>query len=62
MGNIAVCALVLDPANSNIIYAGTGEGFYNGDAIRGAGIFKSTDAGSTWNKLSSTDNLVIFIT
>ena len=56
MGNIAVCALVLDPANSNIIYAGTGEGFYNGDAIRGAGIFKSTDAGSTWNKLALTDN------
>ncbi len=56
MGNIAVCALVLDPNNPNTIYAGTGEGFYNGDAIRGAGIFKSTDAGATWNKLTSTDN------
>jgi len=56
MGNLAVCALVIDPNNSNTIYAGTGEGFFNLDAIRGAGIFKSTDAGSSWAQLSSTSN------
>lgn len=56
MANIAVCALVIDPANPNIIYAGTGEGFFNLDAIRGAGIFKSTDAGASWNQLASTNN------
>ena len=56
MGNIAVCALVIDPNNPNIIYAGTGEGFFNLDAIRGAGIFKSTDAGISWAQLSSTNN------
>lgn len=56
MGNIAVCALVIDPNNPNIIYAGTGEGFFNLDAIRGAGIFKSTDAGINWAQLSSTNN------
>lgn len=57
MGNIAVTALVIDPANPNIIYAGTGEGFFNLDAIRGAGIFKSTNAGANWSQLASTDNL-----
>lgn len=56
MGNIAVCALVIDPNNPNIIYAGTGEGFFNLDAVRGAGIFKSTDAGASWTQLASTNN------
>ncbi|MCR4416905.1 MAG: T9SS type A sorting domain-containing protein [Ignavibacteria bacterium] len=56
MDNLAVCALAMDPANSNIIYAGTGEGFFNIDAIRGAGIFKTTDYGVTWTRLESTNN------
>ncbi len=54
--NIAVTALVFDPSNYNKIYAGTGEGFFNGDALRGAGIFVTLDAGSTWSRLASTDN------
>ena len=56
MANLAVSTLVMDPGNSNVIYAGTGEGFYNGDAIRGAGVFKSTDGGSSWIQLNSTTN------
>jgi photosystem II stability/assembly factor-like uncharacterized protein len=56
MENLAVCSMVMDPSNSNILYAGTGEGFFNADAIRGAGIFKTTDAGATWIRLSSTNN------
>ena len=56
MENLAVCSMVMDPTNSNIFYAGTGEGYFNGDAIRGEGIFKTTDAGITWSRLSSTIN------
>ncbi len=56
MENLAVCALVLDPNNPNTIYAGTGEGFFNIDALRGEGIFKSTDAGASWIRLASTNN------
>lgn len=52
--NLAVCALAFDSANPNIIYAGTGEGFLNPDAVRGAGIFKSTNAGASWTRLQST--------
>ena len=52
--NMAVCSLVIDPTNPQILYAGTGEGFFNGDAVRGAGIFKTTDGGSTWTQLSAT--------
>ncbi|MGB0716925.1 MAG: WD40/YVTN/BNR-like repeat-containing protein, partial [Phycisphaerae bacterium] len=52
--NMAVCALVMDPTNPSILYAGTGEGFFNGDAVRGFGIYKTTDAGATWNLLNGT--------
>jgi hypothetical protein len=53
--NIAVTSLAFDPTNYNRIYAGTGEGFFNFDAIRGAGIFVSNDAGNSWNQLASTN-------
>lgn len=56
MENLAVCSIVIDPNNPNTIYAGTGEGFFNLDAIRGMGIFKSTNAGANWTQLSSTNN------
>ncbi|RZQ52409.1 hypothetical protein C1E23_14195 [Pseudoalteromonas phenolica] len=52
--NLAVTTISLDPNNPDVIYAGTGEGFYNGDALRGDGIFKSTDAGVTWEQINST--------
>lgn len=54
MENLSISSMAIDPANSNIIYAGTGEGFYNYDALRGEGIFKSTDGGSSWVRLPST--------
>jgi hypothetical protein len=54
MANIAVVSLAMDPVNSSVLYAGTGEGSNNIDAIRGAGIFKSTDAGATWTQLAAT--------
>jgi hypothetical protein len=56
MANLAVTSLVIDPINTNLMYAATGEGFYNGDALPGAGIFKSTDGGVTWAQLASTNN------
>jgi photosystem II stability/assembly factor-like uncharacterized protein len=52
--NLATTVLAMAESDHNIIYLGTGEGFGNVDAIDGAGIFKSTDRGVTWNQLSST--------
>src|SRR5205085_2951842 len=43
-----------EPGNSSVIYAGTGEGFFNADRVQGAGIFKSTDSGLTWTRLTNT--------
>jgi hypothetical protein len=54
LANIAVTCLALDPSNPGTIYAGTGEGFFNADGVRGAGIFKSTDAGAHWTRLTAT--------
>ena len=54
MANLAIGCLVMDPTNPNVIYAGTGEGFSNADGLRGAGIFKSVDGGSSWTQLPFT--------
>lgn len=53
--NLAVVSLAMDPNNSNVLYAGTGEGiFVNESFVRGLGIFKSVDGGETWGQLTST--------
>jgi photosystem II stability/assembly factor-like uncharacterized protein len=52
--SLAVTSLAMSPINSNVIYAGTGEGFGNGDALPGAGIFKSWDGGGSWEQLPAT--------
>ena len=54
LANIAVTSMAFDPSNSSIIYAGTGEGFFNADGVRGAGIFKTVDAGANWTRLAAT--------
>jgi photosystem II stability/assembly factor-like uncharacterized protein len=46
--SLAMGAIVLDPANPNIVYAGTGEATYSGASYYGRGLLKSTDAGATW--------------
>ncbi|TGE15642.1 T9SS type A sorting domain-containing protein [Hymenobacter elongatus] len=58
--NLAVTAITFDPKNPDIMYFGTGEGYYNADAIRGLGIWKSTDHGVTWTQLASTSRTVTF--
>lgn len=55
LANLAVSTMVINPATPSIMYAGTGEGFGNGDALQGAGVFQSTDTGVTWNQLASTN-------
>lgn len=52
--NLAITSLAQDPSNLNVMYAGTGEGFGNADAVRGLGVYRSADGGNTWNLLAST--------
>ena len=52
--NLATVTLAMAASNHSIIYAGTGEGFGNSDAVRGDGIWKSVDHGESWTQLTST--------
>jgi photosystem II stability/assembly factor-like uncharacterized protein len=54
MGNLAVSSIMFYPADPSIVFAGTGEGFFNADSIRGAGVFMSTNVGESWSQLPST--------
>jgi hypothetical protein len=54
--NIAITTLAYDPSSTQTMYFGTGEGNYNSDAQRGLGIWKSTNGGTTWTQLASTNN------
>ncbi|WP_125781585.1 rhombosortase-dependent cadherin domain-containing protein [Pseudoalteromonas rubra] len=58
--NLAVTTLTFAPNDPNTIYAGTGEGFFNADALRGDGIFKSTDGGVSWEQLEATSGNELF--
>ncbi|HEY5907993.1 MAG TPA: hypothetical protein VIZ31_08100, partial [Vicinamibacteria bacterium] len=57
MANLAVSALVQKPGTPNTLLAGTGEGYFNNDAVRGAGIFQSLDGGTTWAPVASTNTV-----
>jgi hypothetical protein len=54
MANLAVSSLVLAPSNPKVLYAGTGEGYFNTDGVRGAGVFRSSNGGVTWTRLAAT--------
>lgn len=54
MANLAISTLAYDPNNTQTFYAGTGLGFTG--RLRGAGIWKSIDGGTSWVQLASTSN------
>ncbi|MBI9069379.1 MAG: T9SS type A sorting domain-containing protein [Salinivirgaceae bacterium] len=48
---LSIAHIVIDPHNSNTIYVGTGDPNVSGYPFIGNGIYRSTDAGSTWEHL-----------
>ena len=50
--NISVASICQNPASPNIMYLATGDG--NTNDLRGYGIWKSTNSGTTWSLLPST--------
>ncbi|MEM6783618.1 MAG: T9SS type A sorting domain-containing protein [Bacteroidota bacterium] len=53
--NLAVTAMAYDPTSTSTFYVATGEGFFNSDAVRGGGLFKSTNGGGSFTRLASTN-------
>jgi len=50
--SLSIGSLAVDPNNKQVIYVGTGEGNFCLDSIGAAGIYKSTNGGSTWSLLT----------
>jgi photosystem II stability/assembly factor-like uncharacterized protein len=46
---IAIGALTIDPVNPNVLYAGTGEANASSYSFIGNGLYKSSDAGLSWD-------------
>jgi photosystem II stability/assembly factor-like uncharacterized protein len=53
-GDIAV-----DPVNSNIVYVGTGEPNGGHNNFAGGGVYKSTNAGSTWQRIGLENTVAV---
>ena len=51
----SVGALAIAPSNPEVIYVGSGEGLRRPDLSTGDGIYKSTDAGRSWQHLGLRD-------
>ncbi len=52
--SLSIASICQDPSNPQIMYFSTGEGTDNADAVLGAGVWKSTNAGVSWTRLPST--------
>jgi len=56
---IGIGDIEIDPNNENIIYAGTGESNASSNTFMGSGIYKSEDAGNTWNNIGLENSAFI---
>jgi len=53
---LAIGSLALDPHDSNVLYAGTGEANLSGETYPGAGLFKTIDGGKNWTLAGDVAN------
>lgn len=51
--SLAMGAIAFSPSNPRIVYAGTGEQAFSGDAHDGGGLLKSFDGGKTWQTIEA---------
>ncbi len=58
-GTGSIGAIAVAPSNPNVIYVGTGAGIIRPDLATGLGVYKTTDAGKTWQHLGLFDSQMI---
>ena len=52
----SIGALAVAPSDPKVIYVGTGEADMRSDIAQGAGMFRSTDSGQTWEPIGLVDS------
>ncbi|HET6546055.1 MAG TPA: hypothetical protein VFG55_04830 [Rhodanobacteraceae bacterium] len=52
----SIGALAVAPSNPDVLYVGSGEADMRSDIAQGDGMYKSLDAGRTWNKIGLDDS------
>lgn len=50
-GSFNMCCIEIDPKDSNVLWLGTGENSNPRSSMIGDGLYKSTDAGTTWTRV-----------
>jgi photosystem II stability/assembly factor-like uncharacterized protein len=55
----SVGALAIAPSNPDIVYVGMGESCFRGNIIQGDGIYKTTDAGKSWQHVGLGNTEVV---
>jgi len=55
----SVGAIAVAPGDANVIYVGTGEGTVRGNMSQGDGVWRSVDAGRTWQRAGLPDSRTI---
>ncbi|MCL6566447.1 MAG: glycosyl hydrolase [Acidobacteriia bacterium] len=55
----SIGAIAVAPSDPNVIYVGTGEACIRGNISHGNGVYKSTDAGKTWQHVGLEDTRTI---
>ncbi len=56
---LAIGDIVLDPQDPRVVYAGTGDPNISGNPFIGNGLFKSSDAGATWESIGLSETGII---
>jgi hypothetical protein len=55
-GAYSIGCLAMDPNNSNVVWAGTGENNHQRALGYGNGVYKTTDGGSSWKNMGLPDS------
>ena len=61
LANLAVNSFAIDPGTPDVMFAGTGEGYFReeirgtGLPLRGGGLFMTEDGGTSWRRVPGTD-------